>query len=1379
MRLLKPLGLALGLFASVTLVQSCVADRATAPKLERLGTVAMASNATGIVISQVYGGGGNAGAVYKNDFVELFNPTTAPISVTGWSVQYTSAAGSTWNVATLAGTIAPGQYYLVQQAAGSNASATPLPTPDANGTATMGATAGKVFLLSTTTAATIACPTANVVDKVSYGSTASDCGYGRTAPNLDNNIAALRKNGGCEWTPALGADFQNTTPPTPRNSATPPAPCGVTQTLDHVVFQTPTPGSVTVGGSVTITAIAQDLSNNAVSATYSWSTDNPAVTLTNTNSAAVTVTGVTADQTANVKVTATRNGVTRFATQAVSVSQPVVASVTVSPASATILNGATGQFSAEAFDGAHVRIDGTAFTWSSSDDAGASVDGNGLVTARAAGDYVITAKTANNTSGTATLRVDPVVPPPTVRFSELHYDNTSTDQGEAIEIEGPAGTDLSGWKIVLYNGNPAPADQFNTAPLAAYDTRILSGIIELRTACNGRGVLTFTYPVNGIQNGSQNAGTPDGLALVDPSNQVVEFLSYEGTFTAVDGAAAGKTSRNMLVMEDLPVPAVGRSLQRSTDGTAWAAPALATFDRCNLEGPPPPQNGITFSGRLTTDPPIPVGFEDQIFGTLHDAVTNAVIPATFTWTALTPAIATIDAKGVIRGVSVGTASFKATANDAQSSSAIYSLAIADPQPTSGIWGGNTEFGTPIGVNDVLIQRDQFTASFSLSRNIPNWVSAKMEPSHIGSGVDRCDCFTYDPIVAAAAGSVPYTTGDYTGAGAAAKYGIDRGHLLRSSDVTASDGDNKMSYYFSNIVPQAAHVNQQGGPWFAEEVYLGDLVRTGGKDVWIIAGAYGSKGFVKSETTPGITIPTHLWKVAIIMPRGRHLSDVLSPGDIQVVARIYPNDPFTYTDGPANGRPVLPSGDWNYSGYHATVDQVEAVTGYNLLDLLPDQIEIAVESNTSAPVARTGGPYTGSEGSSVTMSAATSTDADDDALTYAWSFGDGATGTGVSPSHTYARYGDYTVTMTTTDTRGLFNTTTTTARVENVPPTLDAIAGATLLVGNTYTATGSFTDPGADPFSATVDYGDGSGPSPLPLSGNSFSLSHTYASHGTFTVSVALSDGQDTRTGTATVVVRAIPVANAGGPYAANEGAGITLSGAASSDVDGTIAAYAWDFGDGSTGSVASPTHTYANEGTYNVSLTVTDNDGLTSSAITTVVVSNVPPSIATLPGATILPGESFSTSGSFTDPGADSWSGTVNYGDGAGVQALSLMGMNFSLSHTYSSAGTFTVVVNVNDATATSTRTATVTVDSWSTGIDKLGLMVGGLGLSKGNANSLQVKLNAAQKQIERDRNTAPAHMLDPFVNELEAMVNSGRITSSAAAPLIAYAQRIAASIAN
>src|SRR6185503_11678828 len=169
---------------------------------------------------------------------------------------------------------------------------------------------------------------------------------------------------------------------------------------------------------------------------------------------------------------------------------------------------------------------------------------------------------------------------------------------------------------------------------------------------------------------------------------------------------------------------------------------------------------------------------------------------------------------------------------------------------------------------------------------------------------------------------------------------------------------------------------------------------------------------------------------------------------------------------------------------------------------------------------------------------------------------------------------------------------------------------------TYSASGSFTDPGADTWTATVNYGDGTS-GPLTLSGNSFSLSHVYASFGNFTVSVSVFDGTATSTRTQSVLVRARPVASVNGPFAGFEGSAVAMSAAASSDADGTVQSYAWNFGDGTTGTGATASHTYAQDGSYTVTVTVTDNDGLTNAVSTTASVANVAPTVADFSGATI------------------------------------------------------------------------------------------------------------------------------------------------------------------
>jgi predicted extracellular nuclease len=193
---------------------------------------------TTLVISQVYGGGGNTGAPYTNDYVEIFNRGSSTVSLSGYSVQYASATG-TGNfganpVTPLSGTLAPGQYYLVQQLGGANG--VPLPTPDAVGTVNMSATGGKVIIANTTSglacnggsAPCSAAQLAQIVDLIGYDG--ANFFEGAPAPTLSNTTAALRGAGGCTETDNNATDFAAGTP-TPRNTASTFNPCPTTTTL--------------------------------------------------------------------------------------------------------------------------------------------------------------------------------------------------------------------------------------------------------------------------------------------------------------------------------------------------------------------------------------------------------------------------------------------------------------------------------------------------------------------------------------------------------------------------------------------------------------------------------------------------------------------------------------------------------------------------------------------------------------------------------------------------------------------------------------------------------------------------------------------------------------------------------------------------------------------------------------------------------------------------------------------------------------------------------------------------------------------------------------------------------------------------------------------
>ena len=151
--------------------------------------------------------------------------------------------------------------------------------------------------------------------------------------------------------------------------------------------------------------------------------------------------------------------------------------------------------------------------------------------------------------GLGTIVNDDLPPPANVFINELNYDPDGSDTGEFIEVAGLASTDLTGWSVVLYNGNGG----------APYSTQTLSGI--LGDSANGFGFRSITYPTNGIQNGS-----PDGIALVDNHGRVIQFLSYEGVMTGVGGPANGLTSTDSGVFQ-ASAP-VGTSLQLVGSGSS-------------------------------------------------------------------------------------------------------------------------------------------------------------------------------------------------------------------------------------------------------------------------------------------------------------------------------------------------------------------------------------------------------------------------------------------------------------------------------------------------------------------------------------------------------------------------------------------------------------------------------------------------------------------------------------------------------------------------------------------------------------------------------------------------------------------------------------------
>ena len=210
---------------------------------------AASASSPDIVVSQIFGGGGNSGASLTNDFIELFNRGSTAVDVSGWTVQYSTAASSTWSRTTLAGTIAPGGYYLVQENSGGT-SGSPLPAPDAVGTINLSSSSGKIAVVRSATALTCgasagSCASdASIADLIGYGS-ASDYEGAGAASGLSSTTVAVRASSGCTDTDNNASDFSSAAP-APRNSVVAQHTCGGSPP--------PPPQGSSGSGSSTVTA---------------------------------------------------------------------------------------------------------------------------------------------------------------------------------------------------------------------------------------------------------------------------------------------------------------------------------------------------------------------------------------------------------------------------------------------------------------------------------------------------------------------------------------------------------------------------------------------------------------------------------------------------------------------------------------------------------------------------------------------------------------------------------------------------------------------------------------------------------------------------------------------------------------------------------------------------------------------------------------------------------------------------------------------------------------------------------------------------------------------------------------------------------------------
>jgi len=943
----------------------------------------------GVVISTVYGGGGNSGATLKNDYVELFNRGTQTVSLNGWFVHYSSATLTTWNnppgstttPTALSGSIAPGHYYLVQEAAGAGGTVN-LPTADATGTIAMSGTAAKIALTNTATIA-VQCPSgASVADFVGYGPTANCSETSPTTTALTNTTAALRNNNGCTDTNNNASDFTVGTP-NPRNSASPVNNCSIINN----------PPTITPPADP-IASVAQDAAPFTVNLTgsddggvYNWSAT------AGTGIQTVTVSGgqSTPNVTYQVTLVTGFNGTATFtATLSDGINPAVNQTVHVQVTAAggnnpPVITPPANPITTVAQDPPPFTVnlsgtdDGGIFNWTATPGTGvASVNvtgGQGTASVT----YTVALNAGFNGTATFTATLSDNVNPPVnqavninvlpaggtpnhVVISQLYGgggNSGATFTNDFIELFNPTASpvSLAGWSVQY---SPATNTGAFTG-LQPIGGTIGPGEYYLISLASGGAVGSALPTANVVNNSGFNmSGTTGKVALVSTGTPVpgpcsatttdadiVDLVGY-GTANCNEGGTnapapsnstadfrknGGNTDTNINGNDFItatPNP-------RRTTPIQEFGPAIVNTDPVNNATAAPRDASmiVTFTELVDVDP-----------GWFHIncATTGAHDDATFvegapdTWV-ITPNV------NFVAGEQCSVTIFKNSVHDRDTDD---STPGTDTLPNDFTWTFTVSSGTlppfPFNVhltmgnpsnattslsnpNNYLMQKPEMAISYSRDLGRPNWVSWHLSDEWVGS-LTRVDTFRPDP-------EVPPTwyrvlASDFFASG------FDRGHMTPNADrdKETSIPINQATFLMSNMVAQAPDNNQ--GPWADLENFLRTLLPA--NELYIVSGPAGQGGTGSNGGTTltvangHVTVPASTWKCALVLPKasGDDLARVTA--STQTICVIMPNIQGIRND------------DWHI--YLKSVDQVEALTGYDLFSNVPTSIQNAIEAGVN-------------------------------------------------------------------------------------------------------------------------------------------------------------------------------------------------------------------------------------------------------------------------------------------------------------------------------------------------------------------------------------------------------------------------------------------------
>ena len=1095
-----------------------------------------------VVISQVYGGGGNSGATLKNDFIELFNRGTAPVDLTGWSVQYASSTGTSWGVTPLSGTIAPGQYYLVQQAAGSGGSFS-LPAPDATGGTFMAAGAGKVALVSNSTRLTGSCPTASVVDFVGFGSTANCFEGSDGTATLSNTTAAIRANAGCLDTDDNFTDF-TIGAPAPRNTAAAFNACPIINAPPSItapanpaatVLQGSGPISVSLGGTddggiydwsasggAGITSVAVSAGQGTAAVTYTVSID-PGF------SGTASFTAMLADS-VNAPVSRAIN----IAVTPLVANDPPTISPFANPVATVDQDAAPFIVNVSGFD-----EDGS-YNWSAT--TGTGVASAAITAGQGTPNATFTVTLQPGFSGTATftvrlsdnvnpnvthpvtIAVTPAPPPPLdhLVISQIYGGGGNSGapyRNDFIELYNPTTVEMAvfGWSV-----------QYASSTGSSWQVQPIGGVIRpgeyyLIALAAGSNASAPALPLANINGGINMSASSGKVALVSSGDAlggvcpvggatVVDFVGFgsancrEGLATASGGSNSRSLFRKNGGFTDTNNNGAdfetGAPNPRRTTAVGELGPYVLSVD---------PRNGSTIAPR---DANITVTFTEPVTVTgawfdISCASTGLHNDATFgtagnSWI-IVPNVTFLPGeqctgtvyRNFVHDVDLDDAG---PADDTLTADYVWTFTIATGDAPAYSSDVHLTMGMPAAAsldtpNAYLMVKPELALSYNRDRGTPNWVSWHLADEWVGS-LSRNDTFRADPAVPADWYRVLGT--DYFSSG------FDRGHMVPNADrdPATSIPINQATFLMTNIIPQAPDNNQ--GPWADMENYLRTLLPA--NELYIVAGGAGtggtgSSGFATTIAGGNIAVPASTWKVALVLPKesGDDVGRV-TPG-MRTIAVVMPN-----VQGIRNH-------DWQ--SYIVSVDAVESLTGYDFFSAVADPIETSIEAgiNGANPpaVANQRVSVTEDVAAAIVLNAIAATGSP---LTYTIVGGpSNGTLSGTGASLTYTPAADYSGSdsFTYQVTEGTLTSALATVTLDIAPvndaPVIVSVAGpaAALTAGSTASLSFQYgdVDPG-DTHSALFSWDDGSS-TPVACAAGVCTASHAFAGAGVFSVALTLID----------------------------------------------------------------------------------------------------------------------------------------------------------------------------------------------------------------------------------------------------------------------------------